>query len=90
MNRNFELFFFKADSEWISFNFPASKRRIRSSYKIETRCPAPPPFDMCLTMENSPEGPKKYYSMKHQQEMANYFPQLDIGPLNAEKLRKFK
>ncbi|RME51678.1 MAG: hypothetical protein D6795_07900 [Deltaproteobacteria bacterium] len=68
----FETFFFLHDKERIRFLFPASKKRMETAYTIEEACDAPKPFDLCLTMESPPYGPKRYFSIRHHEEMERF------------------
>jgi hypothetical protein len=59
----FELFKFKATGDEIHFKLPETKEKVRSAYKIE-EVTGPKPFDLRLTIFDSPRGPKTYYSIK--------------------------
>jgi hypothetical protein len=59
----FELFKFKATGDEIHFDLPETKTKVKSSYKIET-VTGPEPFDLRLTIFESPRGPKTYYGIK--------------------------
>lgn len=56
----FELFTFKLDGGSLQFWFPDRDERYRSGYTIE-RVAGPPPFDLKLTLDRSPRGPRIYY-----------------------------
>jgi hypothetical protein len=59
----FELFSFKATGDEIQFNLHETKDKVTSAYKIET-VTGPEPFDLRLTIYDSPRGPKTYYGIK--------------------------
>lgn len=59
----FELFKFKATGDEIHFDLPETKTRVASAYKIE-QVTGPEPFDLRLTIFESPRGPKTYYGIK--------------------------
>lgn len=59
----FELFRFKATGDEIQFDLPETKTKVASSYKID-RVTGPEPFDLRLTIFDSPRGPKTYYGIK--------------------------
>lgn len=59
----FELFKFKASGDEIHFDLPETKTRVASAYKIE-EVSGPEPFDLRLTIFESPRGPKTYYGIK--------------------------
>jgi hypothetical protein len=59
----FELFKFKVTGDEIHFNLPETKQKVVSSYKIE-EVTGPKPFDLRLTIFESPRGPKTYYGIK--------------------------
>jgi hypothetical protein len=59
----FELFKFKATGDEIHFDMPETKQKVVSAYKIET-VTGPEPFDLRLTIFESPRGPKTYYGIK--------------------------
>jgi len=59
----FELFKFRATGDEIRFDLPETKTKITSAYTIE-QVTGPEPFDLRLTIFESPRGPKTYYSVK--------------------------
>ncbi len=59
----FELFKFKATGDEIHFDLPETKTKVASAYKIE-EVTGPKPFDLRLTIFESPRGPKTYYGIK--------------------------
>jgi len=59
----FELFKFKATGDEIRFNLPETKTRVTSAYTID-KVSGPEPFDLRLTIYESPRGPKVYYGIR--------------------------
>ena len=59
----FELFIFEATGEEIRFNLPETQQKVRSRYTIEA-VDGPAPFDLRLTIADSPRGPKVYYGVR--------------------------
>jgi hypothetical protein len=59
----FELFVFKAAKRELSFRFPDSGERYQTTFKIE-EVDGPEPFDLRLTLERSPRGPRIYYGVR--------------------------
>lgn len=58
----FELFTFDASGATIDFHFPHRGKRLRTGYKIE-RVDGPHPFDLRLTLDRSPRGPRVLYGI---------------------------
>jgi hypothetical protein len=59
----FELFKFKATGDEIHFDLPETKTKVQSPYTID-QVTGPEPFDLRLTIFESPRGPKVYYGRK--------------------------
>lgn len=59
----FELFVFSANGEEIRFYMPETEESVRAPYTIET-IDGPEPFDLRLTIPDSPRGPKVYYGIR--------------------------
>jgi hypothetical protein len=59
----FELFVFEATGEELRFFLPETNERVRAAYTIET-VDGPEPFDLRLTIPESPRGPKVYYGIR--------------------------
>ena len=59
----FELFTFDAHDGALAFTFPETGEMMRTAYTIED-VDGPPPFDLKLTIANSPRGPSVYYGMR--------------------------
>ena len=59
----FELFKFKATGDEIRFDMKETNTRVSSAYKID-EVTGPEPFDLRLTIFESPRGPKTYYGVK--------------------------
>ena len=59
----FELFMFEATDGEIRFVLPETKEKVTSKFVIEN-VDGPAPFDLKLTIEGDPRGPKVYYGMR--------------------------
>jgi hypothetical protein len=59
----FELFMFEATAGEIRFVLPETKEKVTSKFTIEN-VDGPAPFDLKLTIEGDPRGPKIYYGMR--------------------------
>ncbi|MCA9676922.1 MAG: hypothetical protein KC464_17945 [Myxococcales bacterium] len=58
----FELFTFTDDGREIEFDLPHNAEQVTTGYRIE-RVDGPAPFDLQLTLELSPRGPRVYYGI---------------------------
>ncbi len=56
----FELFVYRVQRDAILFTLPETEEQVRAKFRIE-RVKGPRPFDLRLTLENSPRGPSVYY-----------------------------
>jgi len=61
----FELFMFKAQKGELTLRFPDRSETYKTGFKIE-RVDGPEPFDLKLTLDRSPRGPRVYYSVEAQ------------------------
>jgi hypothetical protein len=61
----FELFLFEATGEEIRFVLPETGEKVRARYTIET-VDGPAPFDLRLSIPDSPRGPKVYFGMRRE------------------------
>jgi len=61
----FELFKFSATGDEIKFDLPETKEKVTSAYAIEA-VSGPKPFDLRLTIFDSPRGPKVYYGWRNE------------------------
>lgn len=59
----FELFRFEATGEEIRFDLLETDQDVRARYTIE-EVSGPAPFDLRLTIPDSPRGPKVYYGIR--------------------------
>ncbi len=59
----FELFMFETTDGEIRFVLPETKEKVTSKFVIEN-VDGPAPFDLKLTIEGDPRGPKVYYGMR--------------------------
>jgi hypothetical protein len=59
----FELFTFAATGDEIRFSLPETRQKVHARYTIET-VGGPAPFDLRLSIPDSPRGPKVYYGMR--------------------------
>ncbi len=63
----FELFEFERKSTELDLVFLHDKKRAAVKYTV-TACDDRPPFDLCLTLEGAPRGPKRLYGFSHDDE----------------------
>ena len=56
----FELFSFSVSEGTIHFNLHHTKQKVATKFRIE-RVEGPRPFDLKLTLEKSPRGPRVYF-----------------------------
>lgn len=59
----FELFTFEHDGKQIRFHFPHTKTRVTVPYRIDAVSDRAP-FDLRLTLDKSPRGPRVYYGFR--------------------------
>lgn len=59
----FELFLFEATGDEIRFQLPETRQRVTSKYRIE-RVTGPAPFDLKLTIDGDPRGPRIYFGTR--------------------------
>jgi hypothetical protein len=59
----FELFSFGVKADSIHFVLHETKTEVKSRFRIE-RVDGPKPFDLKLTIDADPRGPKVYYGMR--------------------------
>jgi hypothetical protein len=59
----FELFTFENTGSEIRFHLPETGEKVRAAYTIET-IDGPAPFDLRLSIPESPRGPKVYYGVR--------------------------
>jgi hypothetical protein len=59
----FELFVFRVHGSELDFVFPDNGDRVRSGFRIE-KVDGPSPFDLKLTIDASPRGPRVYYGIR--------------------------
>jgi hypothetical protein len=61
----FELFLFRTEGHQLTFLMPETEEKVKSGYRIE-RVSGPEPFDLKLTFERTPRGPRVFYGMTHE------------------------
>src|SRR3954465_1802454 len=59
----FELFMFETTNSEIRFVLPETHERVTSAYRIEA-VDGPAPFDLKLTIDGDPRGPKTYFGVR--------------------------
>jgi hypothetical protein len=59
----FELFMFEATDTELRMVLPETNDRVTVPYRIEA-VDGPAPFDLRLTIDGDPRGPKKYYGIR--------------------------
>lgn len=70
---SFELFEFERRSSDLDLVFLHDKKRATVTYKVSA-CDEKPPFDLCLTLDGAPRGPKRLYGFAHDEEEAARVP----------------
>ncbi|MBP6632256.1 MAG: hypothetical protein KBG28_06440 [Kofleriaceae bacterium] len=61
----FELFTYKVERDRLSIRWPNDDRTTRTTFRID-RVDGPDPFDLRLTLADSPNGPRVYYGNSHE------------------------
>lgn len=59
----FELFTFETAADEIRFNLPETHEKVVSKFRIEN-VRGPEPFDLKLTIDADPRGPRVYFGMR--------------------------
>ena len=59
----FELFSFKLEGNFIKFDLHETKTQVTSTFTIE-KVDGPKPFDLKLTINDDPRGPKAYFGIR--------------------------
>lgn len=62
---SFELFLFEHDGKTIRFHLPQKKQRVNVAYRIDAVSDRAP-FDIRLTLDPSPRGPRVYYGFRRE------------------------
>jgi hypothetical protein len=70
---SFELFEFERRSADLDLVFLHDKKRGTVTYKVSA-CDEKPPFDLCLTLEGAPRGPKRLYGFSDDDDEAAKVP----------------
>jgi hypothetical protein len=70
---HFELFEFERQGDKVSMVFFQERKKAEAQFKIE-RCDDLPPFDLCLTLDQSPRGPRKLYGFGYDEDLALHVP----------------
>jgi hypothetical protein len=69
----FEFFEFERQADKVSMVFFQDRSKAETKFKVEA-CDDLPPFDLCLTLDASPRGPKKLYGFGHDEDLAEHVP----------------
>jgi len=69
----FELFEFERKATELDFLLLHDKKRATVKYTVKA-CDENPPFDLCLTLEGNPRGPKKLYGFAYDDDEATKVP----------------
>jgi hypothetical protein len=65
----FELFLFRTEGERLVIEFPDDGTTVDTRYRIE-RIQGPEPFDLRLTLGDSPRGPRVFYGISSERSAA--------------------
>lgn len=68
-----DIFEFERQRDVVTMTFLHDKKTARVKFEI-TKCDDKPPFDLCLTFDDSPRGPKRYYTFADEDDMAARLP----------------
>lgn len=78
----FELFTFSATGDELRFNLPQTGEKVRAAYTIEA-VSGPAPFDLRLTIPDSPRGPKVYYGMRSETDRSGQLLEAKLSALRT-------
>ena len=80
----FELFRFTADSDEIQFDLPETHQKVTSRYRIEA-VDGPKPFDLKLTIDGDPRGPKTYFGVRAETDRDGHLLEQDLRAAEAAR-----
>lgn len=63
-----DVFDFERQGSSLDLTFLHDKKKAKTAFEIE-RCDEAPPFDLCLTLKDPPNGPKRYYGFSYDDDM---------------------
>lgn len=69
----YEIFEFERQADKVSMVFLQDRAKAETKFKVEA-CDELPPFDLCLTLDASPRGPKKLYGFGDDEDLAEHVP----------------
>lgn len=69
----YEIFEFERSGSNLELRFIQDGEQARTGFTVES-CNDQPPFDLCLTIDNPPRGPSRYYSFGDGDDMATHVP----------------
>src|SRR3569623_1962387 len=78
----FELFMFETTDKEIRFVLPETHERVTSPYRIEA-VDGPHPFDLKLTIDGDPRGPKTYYGIRAETDRDGHALEQDLRAAEA-------
>jgi hypothetical protein len=78
----FELFMFETTATQIRFVLPETHERVTSAYRIET-VDGPKPFDLKLTIDGDPRGPKTYFGVRAETDRDGHLLEQDLRAAEA-------
>lgn len=68
-----DFFEFERRGDRLDITFFQDKKRFESKFAVAA-CDEKPPFDLCLTLDDPPRGPKKYYAFGSDEDLARGIP----------------
>jgi hypothetical protein len=80
----FELFMFETTDKEIRFVLPETHERVTSGYRIEA-VDGPKPFDLQLTIDGDPRGPKTYYGVRAETDRDGHLLEQDLRAAQAAR-----
>lgn len=80
----FELFMFETTDKEIRFVLPETHERVTSAYRIEA-VDGPKPFDLKLTIDGDPRGPKTYFGIRAETDRDGHLLEQDLRAAAAAR-----
>lgn len=70
---SFDIFEFERQGDKVAMTFLHDKKAAETKFTVSA-CDDKPPFDLCLDLQDSPRGPKRYYGFGDEEDMARTVP----------------
>lgn len=68
-----DIFDFERQGNKVTLTWLHDKKKAETRFDVET-CDDTPPFNLCLTLQNPPRGPKKLYGFRYDDDMDRAVP----------------